>query len=316
MDYNADPHHPKPEHEHESPAEYEFAYSVHDEHTGDIKSQMETRKGNTVQGRYELIDSDGFKRIVEYTADEHNGFNAVVRREPTDIKIPMPAPTEHAKVYHAAPEPKYYQSKPEAKYYQSKPEAKYYQSKPEVKYYQSKPEASYYQPKQEVKYYEPKQEVKYYEPKQEVKYYQPKPEVNYYQQTPVTKYAVPKIPKFYTTPAPLTKYYAPAPTTKLVLSKVEQPQKTYSLPTPHYSTAAPAHYAHAPVPTQKLAEYPNQPNHVSFQTPQVNYHYWTDAWPDLANCFLDSFFFVVSPCVACEACIIFIKIKIYVLIMR
>lgn len=28
-----------------------------------------------------------FKRIVEYTADEHNGFNAVVRREPVDAKI-------------------------------------------------------------------------------------------------------------------------------------------------------------------------------------------------------------------------------------
>lgn len=28
-----------------------------------------------------------FKRIVEYTADEHNGFNAVVRREPVDPKI-------------------------------------------------------------------------------------------------------------------------------------------------------------------------------------------------------------------------------------
>lgn len=28
-----------------------------------------------------------FKRIVEYTADDHNGFNAVVTREPTDIKV-------------------------------------------------------------------------------------------------------------------------------------------------------------------------------------------------------------------------------------
>lgn len=28
-----------------------------------------------------------FKRIVEYTADEHNGFNAVVRREPVDAKL-------------------------------------------------------------------------------------------------------------------------------------------------------------------------------------------------------------------------------------
>lgn len=28
-----------------------------------------------------------FKRIVEYTADEHNGFNAVVRREPVDERF-------------------------------------------------------------------------------------------------------------------------------------------------------------------------------------------------------------------------------------
>ncbi|KAJ6647975.1 Pupal cuticle protein Edg-84A [Pseudolycoriella hygida] len=74
---------------HDAPAEYEFSYAVHDDHTGDIKSQQESRKGDVVHGRYELIDSDGHKRIVEYTADEHSGFNAVVHREPTDIKIPV-----------------------------------------------------------------------------------------------------------------------------------------------------------------------------------------------------------------------------------
>lgn len=73
----------------ESPAEYEFSYSVNEPSTGDIKSHQESRKGNAVVGKYELIDSDGYRRIVEYTADEHTGFNAVVRREPTDIKIPI-----------------------------------------------------------------------------------------------------------------------------------------------------------------------------------------------------------------------------------
>lgn len=34
-----------------------------------------------------LFFFNSFKRIVEYTADEHNGFNAVVRREPIDEKI-------------------------------------------------------------------------------------------------------------------------------------------------------------------------------------------------------------------------------------
>ncbi|KXJ71755.1 hypothetical protein RP20_CCG019760 [Aedes albopictus] len=71
-------------------AQYDFSYGVHDEHTGDIKDQHETRHGDQVHGQYSLIDSDGHKRTVEYTADDHNGFNAVVHREPTDIKIPQP----------------------------------------------------------------------------------------------------------------------------------------------------------------------------------------------------------------------------------
>lgn len=71
-------------------AQYEFSYGVHDEHTGDIKDQHESRHGDQIHGQYSLIDSDGHKRTVEYTADDHNGFNAVVHREPTDIKIPQP----------------------------------------------------------------------------------------------------------------------------------------------------------------------------------------------------------------------------------
>ena len=61
---------------------YEFAYEVHDEHTGDIKSQQETRDGDVVKGQYTLIDADGYRRVVEYTANDHDGFNAVVHREP------------------------------------------------------------------------------------------------------------------------------------------------------------------------------------------------------------------------------------------
>lgn len=41
----------------DAPAHYDFSYSVHDAHTGDIKSQSESRKGDAVSGRYELIDS-------------------------------------------------------------------------------------------------------------------------------------------------------------------------------------------------------------------------------------------------------------------
>ncbi|XP_067625613.1 cuticle protein 8 [Eurosta solidaginis] len=71
----------------EAPANYEFSYSVHDEHTGDIKSQTESRKGDLVHGQYSLIDADGFLRTVDYTSDEHNGFNAVVHREPLGHKV-------------------------------------------------------------------------------------------------------------------------------------------------------------------------------------------------------------------------------------
>lgn len=31
-------------------------------------------------GAYSLAEPDGTTRIVEYTADKHNGFNAVVKR--------------------------------------------------------------------------------------------------------------------------------------------------------------------------------------------------------------------------------------------
>lgn len=61
---------------------YEFSYGVHDSHTGDVKHQSESRDGDTVHGSYSVVDPDGFKRTVHYTADDHHGFNAVVHREP------------------------------------------------------------------------------------------------------------------------------------------------------------------------------------------------------------------------------------------
>ncbi|XP_058064790.1 cuticle protein 18.6-like [Anopheles bellator] len=94
--------------EHHAPANYEFSYSVHDEHTGDIKSQHETRHGDEVHGQYSLLDSDGHHRIVDYHADHHSGFNAVVRREPTNVKVLQPvhkviAQPVHVHAHHAAP---------------------------------------------------------------------------------------------------------------------------------------------------------------------------------------------------------------------
>ncbi|KAF5288920.1 hypothetical protein FQA39_LY03799 [Lamprigera yunnana] len=61
---------------------YAFNYGVNDYNTGDIKSHHETRDGGSVKGQYSLMEPDGSIRIVEYTADKENGFNAVVRRKP------------------------------------------------------------------------------------------------------------------------------------------------------------------------------------------------------------------------------------------
>ncbi|KAH8369153.1 hypothetical protein KR009_002850, partial [Drosophila setifemur] len=61
---------------------YSFGYDVQDAETGDVKSQTESRDGDVVQGQYSVNDADGYRRIVEYTADAVRGFNAVVRREP------------------------------------------------------------------------------------------------------------------------------------------------------------------------------------------------------------------------------------------
>jgi hypothetical protein len=59
---------------------YRFDYSIHDPHTGDIKSQWEARDGDVVKGSYSVVEADGTIRTVEYTADKHNGFNAIVKR--------------------------------------------------------------------------------------------------------------------------------------------------------------------------------------------------------------------------------------------
>ncbi|CAG9814369.1 unnamed protein product [Phaedon cochleariae] len=63
-----------------APAKYEFKYGVEDPHTGDKKQQSEVRVGDVVKGEYSLAEPDGTIRVVKYTADPHNGFNAVVSR--------------------------------------------------------------------------------------------------------------------------------------------------------------------------------------------------------------------------------------------
>ncbi|XP_051860634.1 cuticle protein 7 [Drosophila sulfurigaster albostrigata] len=86
---------------------YHYNYGVADSHTGDVKSQHEVRDGDVVKGSYSLVEPDGSVRTVEYTADDHNGFNAVVHKSaPTVHHAPAPAIVAHAAplaVAHAAP---------------------------------------------------------------------------------------------------------------------------------------------------------------------------------------------------------------------
>ncbi|XP_049534915.1 cuticle protein-like [Anopheles darlingi] len=88
-----------PQHDEYDPnPQYSYSYGISDALTGDSKSQQESRSGDVVQGSYSLIDADGFKRTVEYTADPHHGFNAVVRREPLAAKTVVAAAPVATKV--------------------------------------------------------------------------------------------------------------------------------------------------------------------------------------------------------------------------
>ncbi|XP_048507675.1 cuticle protein 21-like [Athalia rosae] len=87
--------------------QYSYAYDVQDSLTGDYKEQRETRNGDVVEGSYSLVEADGSRRIVDYTADPENGFNAVIRKEAGFVKGGVAAPVVAAKVAaplaHSAP---------------------------------------------------------------------------------------------------------------------------------------------------------------------------------------------------------------------
>ncbi|XP_046398235.1 larval cuticle protein A2B-like [Ischnura elegans] len=69
---------------------YSFHYEVKDATTGDDKSQTESLENGAINGMYSLVDPDGFRRTVEYTADDVNGFNAIVNREPIAVAVAKP----------------------------------------------------------------------------------------------------------------------------------------------------------------------------------------------------------------------------------
>ncbi|CAG7822400.1 unnamed protein product [Allacma fusca] len=103
---SAEPFDPNPQ--------YNYAYSIADVLTGDSHAHQEARNGDAVQGQYSLVEPDGSIRTVTYTADDVNGFNAVVDRSgaavvksavPAVAKVaahaPLAIPAAHAQV--AAP---------------------------------------------------------------------------------------------------------------------------------------------------------------------------------------------------------------------
>ncbi|XP_043653714.1 larval cuticle protein A1A isoform X1 [Drosophila teissieri] len=83
--------------------QYTYSYDVQDTLSGDNKGHVEERDGDVVRGEYSLIDADGFKRTVTYTADSINGFNAVVRREPLAAVVAAEPVVKVAAPLQAAP---------------------------------------------------------------------------------------------------------------------------------------------------------------------------------------------------------------------
>jgi len=74
--------------------QYNFSFDIKDDELTNYQNRQEERDGQTIKGSYSVVDPDGYVRTVTYTADPKNGFQAKVTREPTDVKIKFPVPTE------------------------------------------------------------------------------------------------------------------------------------------------------------------------------------------------------------------------------
>ncbi|XP_065208716.1 uncharacterized protein LOC135837389 [Planococcus citri] len=98
--------------EHHTYPKYFFQYDVKDYKTGDVKNQWEQREGDTVKGQYSLVEPDGSIRTVDYTSDEKNGFNAVVKKTGFQKAAPSihPSISPGAQSYYKRPSPPTIQS--------------------------------------------------------------------------------------------------------------------------------------------------------------------------------------------------------------
>ncbi|XP_061728676.1 larval cuticle protein A3A-like [Cydia pomonella] len=90
------------------PNEYKYSYEIEDPTTGDTKSQHEVRRGDVVSGSYSVVDPDGTRRTVKYTADPEHGFTAVIHREaaaPPPPPPPQPYAYQDIESQHRVPPP-------------------------------------------------------------------------------------------------------------------------------------------------------------------------------------------------------------------
>lgn len=112
-----------------------------DDENTNYQNRKESREGNVIKGSYSVVDSDGFIRTVTYTADPKEGFKAEVVREPTDIVIKFPKPTEKPETqsFRQAPAAKQFQQ-PQ---YQAQPSQQQY--RPQQQQQQARPEYTQYQ---------------------------------------------------------------------------------------------------------------------------------------------------------------------------
>ncbi|XP_041976799.1 cuticle protein 8-like [Aricia agestis] len=75
--------------------DYHYAYGVQDPHSGNQQNHKEERDGDVVRGEYSLVEPDGSLRVVKYTADPKNGFQATVHKQPGHAPAQAPRPSHH-----------------------------------------------------------------------------------------------------------------------------------------------------------------------------------------------------------------------------
>jgi len=235
---------PQYQEEEKGQSNYAFEYSIQNGDTGDIKSAHESRDGDRVQGYYTVVEPDGARRIVHYTADPEHGFMATVERE-------------EAKGYAAPAQTKSYS--PQRSYSQAPAQSQIYSQTPSQVL-----SHGYSQAPAQVQYSAPA-EVRYAPAPAEVQY-STAPESHTV--APVQYRTVTASPVRYRTAAPArvsppsvyyeapnVEYQTPAPMKYTALQRVRQ----YSAPRVEYAQVrAPAHSAPQYMAQQYEAAAPSQ----------------------------------------------------------